>query len=178
MERPGPGQSGRQEIEGFERFFNIFGWLGFLAILPVALGVFGFPQLQDLLAKSLGSYGTKGFFLLVFFVLVFVRVVFGSGRIIAPLLIASAVGFVFIATAAGVPFMAWLREPAVSSPFFSNMPLNFLVGLGVVLLGILMSSARRIPMALQILVLVILPLAIVIAAGSTGFASGLRKIGG
>jgi len=175
MARP---REGGQEIEGFERVFNFLGWLGFLAIVPMALEVFGYPQLQELAAKNLGRYGTKSFLLLVFFVLVFARVIFGSGRIVAPLLIASAVGFLFISAAVGVRFMGWLRDLAAASPFFSNMPLNFLVGLGVVFVGILMSSARRIPPAIQILVLVVVPFAIVIAAGATGFASGLRRIGG
>ena len=171
-------RDGGQEIEGFERIFNFVGWIGFLAIVPIALGVFGFPQLQELAEKSLGRWGTKGFLLLLFFVLVAVRVIFGSGRIIAPLLIASAVGFVFIGTSAGVAFLKGLRDLAQASPYFSNMPLNFLVGLCVVIAGILMSSARRIPLAIQILLLVVLPFAVVIAAGATGFAPGLRRLGG
>ncbi len=178
MARAEPGQGGRrQDIEGFERVFNVIGWIGFLAILPIALGVFGFPQLQDLAAKHLGRWGTKGFLLLIFFALVCARVVFGSGRIVAPLLIGSAVGFLFISVAAGVPLMSWLRDAAAASPFFSNMPLNFLAGIGATVLGILMSGVRRIPMAVLILVLVILPIVAVIAAGATGFASGLRSIG-
>jgi hypothetical protein len=58
------------------------------------------------------------------------------------------------------------------------MPLNFLVGLAVTLLGILMSGARRIPLGIQVLVLVVLPVLFVVFAGSSGFASGLRGIGG
>jgi hypothetical protein len=178
MARFEPGQGGRHEdVEGFERVFNVVGWIGFLAILPIALDVFGFPQLQELAAKHLGRYGSKGFLLLAFFALVCARVIFGSGRIIAPLLIGSVVGFLFISTAAGVPFMSWLGDAAAASPFFSNRPLNFLVGLAVTLVGILMSSARRIPLAVQIIALVVLPIALVIFAGSTGFASGLRQIG-
>ncbi len=167
----------QQDVEGFERVFNVIGWIGFLAILPVALDVFGFPQVQELLAKNLGRYGSKGFLLLIFFALVLARVIFGSGRIVAPLLIGSLVGFVFIATAAGVPVMQGLRDAAQASSFFSNMPLLFLVGLGVTLLGILMSSARRVPIGVQIILLVVLPIAIVVAAGATGFASGLREMG-
>ena len=182
MARPEAGQAagqgrGRRDVEGFERVFNVIGWIGFLAIIPLALDVFGMPQLQELAAKHLGRYGTKGFLLLAFFVLVCARVIFGSGRIVAPLLIGSAVGFLFISVAAGVPFMRWLGDAAAASPFFSNMPLNFLVGLAVTVLGILMSSARRIPIGILIFVLVVLPLAAVIVAGATGFASGLRQIG-
>jgi hypothetical protein len=179
MARPGDGGGrGAQEIEGFERIFNVVGWLGFVAILPIALDVFGIDALQKLADQHLGRWGSKGFLLLVFFGLVLARVIFGSGRIIAPLLLGSAVGFVLIAVAAGVPFMSWLGDLAEASPFFSNMPLNFLVGLAVVFLGILMSAARRIPVVIQVLLLVVLPIAAIVAAGATGFASGLRALGG
>jgi hypothetical protein len=171
------GDRGGQEIAGFERIFNVVGWLGFIAILPIALDVFGVDALQKLAEQYMGRWGSKGVLLAIFFGLVFVRVIFGSGRIIAPLLLGSAVGFVFIATAAGVPFMVWLQNMAKGSPYFSNMPLDFLVGLLVVFLGILMSSARRIPLVIQVLVLVVLPVVALVAIGSTGIAAGLKSLG-
>jgi len=39
------GRAGeRRDVEGFERVFNVIGWIGFLAIIPLALDVFGMPQ--------------------------------------------------------------------------------------------------------------------------------------
>jgi hypothetical protein len=171
------GDRGGQEIAGYERIFNVIGWLGFIAILPIALDVFGVDALQKLAEQHMGRWGSKGVLLAIFFGLVFVRVIFGSGRIIAPLLLGSAVGFVFVATAAGVPFMVWLQNIAKGSPYFSNMPLDFVVGLVVVFLGILMSSARRLPLVIQVVVLVVLPIVALVAVGATGFASGLKSLG-
>ena len=165
-----------QQIAGFERIFNVIGWIGFLAIIPVALKVFGVPEAQNFLQERLGRYGSVGFLLIIFFALVLLRVIFGSGRIIAPLIIASLTGFVFIATAADVGFMGWLRNLVEGSVYFGNMPLNFLAGLTVVLLGILMSYARRIPILIQIVILVVFPVAFLVFCGATGFAAGLANL--
>jgi hypothetical protein len=162
-----------EEIEGFERVFDVVGWLGFLAVVPVALRVFGLPQLQDLMQAELGRYGSPGFLLLVFFGLVFLRVIFGSGRVVGPLIIGSLMGFLLIAPAAGVGFMNWLRELEQSTPYLANLPLSFLVGLAVVLLGILLSSLRRLPVIVQVLLLVVLPIVFLLIAGHQGWLSGL-----
>ena len=165
-----------QKIAGFERIFNVVGWIGFLAIIPVALKVFGVPEAQAFLAERLGRYGSVGFLLIVFFALVVLRVIFGSGRIIAPLVIASLTGFLLIATAADVGIMSWLRNLVENSVFFGNMPLNFLTGVAVVLLGILMSYARRIPMLIQLIILVIFPVIFLVFCGTTGLFADLKNL--
>ena len=167
----------RNRIIGYERVFNIIGWLGFIAVLPIALNLFGLPGMQNFLEQKLGQYGSPVFLLLYFFVLVFLRVIFGSGRIITPLIIASLTGFVLISTAANVGFMVWLRNLMTSTPLFSNMPLVFLTGLTVVALGILLSYTKRLPLLIQLAVLVVLPLVFIIVTSSTGLFSGLENIG-
>ena len=164
------------DIKGWERIFNILGWLGFIAIIPVALKVFGVTRPQLFLEENLGRYGSTGFLLLIFFVLIGIRVIFGSGRIIVPLIIASLSGFVFISVASGVKFMNWLYEAAVSTRFFDNMPLNFIVGVVVLLMGIVASYSKKFPFVLQILLLVLLPVGFIAICGATGFLGGLGAV--
>ena len=168
--------SDERDIQGFERVFNIIGWIGFLAIVPIALSAFGVPQVLQWTRENMGRYGTGQFFLIVFFILVFIRVIFGSGRIILPLIISAASGFILMSSAAGVSFMAWYESLVSGSRFFGNVSLNFLTGVAVVIIGIGLSYFRRLSVFMQILLLVILPVAFLIFAGATGLMSGLDTL--
>ena len=167
------GREENHQIKGYERVFNVIGWVGFLAIIPIALNAFGNPSALEWLEGNLGRYGTGQFLLIIFYILVFVRVIFGSGRIIMPLVISAAVGFILMSTAVEIPFMAWYRNLVAGSPYFGNHALNFLTGLAVVLLGILMSYLRRMSIVIQLLILVVLPAAFLVFAGAAGLFSGL-----
>lgn len=141
-----------------ERFFNLLGWLGFLLILPIGLHVFGVSAPLAWLGENLGRYGRPPFLILLFFGLLLLRIVFGGDRIIGPLLLGYLTGFLLLATTVEIGFMGWFRGFTDRIPFLSNIPLNFLTAVAVILLGILLSYLRRLPVILQVILLVVLPL--------------------
>ncbi len=150
-----------------ERFFNTLGWLGFLFILPIGLQAFGVGGPLSWLEQNLGRYGRPAFLVLLFFGFLVLRILFGGDRPVGPLLLGCLMGFLLLCTAVEIGFMSWLPGLTDRIAFLSNHPLNFLVAIGVILLGILLSYLRRLPLLLQLLLLVVLPL------GFLGFAHAL-----
>lgn len=146
----------------YERIFNIIGWIGFLALAPVVLSIFGVTGPQLWLEARLGYWGGMEFLTYVFFGITIIRVIFGSGETISPLIIGFVVSFLLIVTAVPVGFMAWFRDSVTSLSWFMNIRLNLVTGLAVLALGILLSRLKRFHIALQLLVLVVLPVALLV----------------
>lgn len=157
-------------MKPFERFLNWLGWVGLLFLVPVALTVFGIPGPLNYLHTSLGKFGSATFLLLVFYALILLRFLFGHSEIYAPVFIGMIVSFFLIAITVDINFMHWYVTLIAKVPYLSNHPLIFLVGVAVAIVGVWLGRLKRLHFVLQLLLLLVLPVAIIVVANIYGLA--------
>ena len=102
------------------------------------------------------------------FVLIACQVFFGGGDNIRSTILGFLVGFLLVSTAVEVGFMRWFRDKVAESTYFTNLPLNYLVGIIVVFMGIRMSYAKRPNFIKEAFLLLLLPI---------GLLYGLQEAG-
>ena len=155
-------------MKPFEKFLNLLGWIGLVFLIPVGLQVFGLPGLLDFLGKSLGQFGTATFLLLVFYALILLRFLFGHSEIYAPVFIGMIVSFFLVSITVEISFMKWYAALVAKLPYASNHPLIFVVGVLVALVGLWLGRLKRLSIVVQLLLLLVLPVAIIVAANIYG----------
>ncbi|MEW5815497.1 MAG: hypothetical protein AB1798_08915 [Spirochaetota bacterium] len=147
-----------------QKIFNIIGWVSFLLLVPIFLSTIGITGPEKFMQTNLGKYAEPPFLLVYFYALMVLRIFFGSDKIISPLLISWVFSFLLLATVVKINFLQWYWELTGKIAFLSNKPLTVLVAVIVILAGILFSSLKKFPLLLQLLVLVVIPIAFLVAA--------------
>ncbi len=160
-----------------ERVFNLLGWLGFLVILPVGLLVFGIGGPIEFLRGALGKFGDVTFLVLYFLGLELLRIVFGSDKIISPMLISIVMTLFLFSLSVPITFTQAVVRVFAEVPFLQNKPLIFLTGIGVIFIGILLSYLKKCAILLQLFILVVLPIAFIVASHYLGWFASLGSIG-
>ena len=159
-------------MERHERLFNAIGWLGFLVLVPIAFHVLGFAPARDFVVTRLGFAGRPVFLTLLGFGLILLRILFGGERSMLPLVLGFVIGFLLVSTFARIGFMGWFFRSAEAVIFLRSPGLNYFAGLGVLLLGMILSYARRPGFLIQLLGMVVLP------AGALLVLNALRVLPG
>lgn len=155
----------------YERVINFLSWIGLLALIPVGLTAFGITAPLDFLGKSFGRFGSASFLIIVFYALFLLRILFGQSELYAPLLISMVVSFLLISTAVEIGFMSWFKAQTDRLIYLENHRLVFLVALAVIVIGTLLGRLKKLHWILQVIVLVLLPLAAIVLAQIYGFAT-------
>lgn len=155
----------------YERVINALAWIGFVLLVPVGLGVFGTPGPLDFLHRTLGQFGTASFLVIVFYGLILLRVLFGKSEIYAPVLLGAVVSFLLLSTAVDLHFMLWYRRLTDGIVYVVNHRLVFLVAVGAAVLGILLGGLKRLHWIVQVLFLILVPLALIVVAHIYGYAA-------
>ncbi len=152
--------------EGFRhKFFNAIGWLAFALLLPPALKMLGLGQLQDMALAKLGSWGSPVALVIYFYVVLFLRIFFGSDQRYTPVLLGYGVSFLYFSNSLDIGFMHWLRELSARISFLSYPVISFITGIAVIFLANALSGARKAKWPLDLLFLVLLPAAALVCAG-------------
>jgi len=146
-------------MERHERLFNALGWIGLLILVPIAFLVLGFAPVRDFMVGRMGFAGRPAFLTLLGFSLILVRILFGGEKSMLPLVLGFVIGFLLVSTFAGIGFMGWFSRLAEPVIFLRSPRLNYFAGLGVMLLGMVLSYAQRPGFLAQLLGLVVLPAA-------------------
>ncbi len=148
-----------------QKIFNVIGWLAFLLLLPPVLAMLGMPALQELIEQNLGAWGSSLALVIYFYAILFLRVFFGSDQRYTPVLLGYAVSFLYFSNSLDISFMAWLRELTAQVSFLSYPYMSFIAGVVVVLLSNALSGWRKATWVVDVLLLVLLPAAALVAAG-------------
>lgn len=147
----------------YEKVINAVAGVGFLALVPVGLAVFNVHGPLDLLEKQLGFWGSATFLILVFYGLTILRILFGHAELYAPLVIGLLSSFLFMCLAIPVSFMGWYWDLARQVAFLGNTQLCFIVAMAILGIATLLASLKKIPILVEILLLVLLPVAVVVS---------------
>jgi hypothetical protein len=148
-----------------QKIFNVVGWLAFALLLPPVLSMFGLPQLQQLVSTRFGAWGSPLALIIYFYVVLFLRVFFGSDQRYTPVLIGYALSFLYFSNALDIGFMRWLYDLAHRVPALSYDAMSLVTGVVVIFLANALSGARKANWILDTIVLGILPAAALVAAG-------------
>ena len=148
-----------------QKIFNAVGWIAFVLLAPLVLAMFGLPQLHELVAARLGSWGSPVALVIYFYAILFLRVFFGSDQRYAPVLLGYSLSFLYFSNALDIGFMRWLYDLAHRVPALSYDAMSLVAGVVVIFLANALSGARKANWILDIIVLGILPAAALVAAG-------------
>lgn len=148
-----------------QRLFNLVGWIAFGLLAPPVLAMAGYPQLQGRISEALGAWGSPVALVIYFYVLLFLRVFFGSDQRYTPVLLGYALSFLYFSAALDLGFMNWLYTLTHRVSFLSFDALNLVAGVLTIFLANALSGWRKAGLAADIALLVVVPAAGLIAAG-------------
>ena len=155
-------------MERYEWLFDLLGWLGLLLLIPLGFYVFDYGPGVEFMRSLLGAVGRPTTITLTAFVLIALRILFGGGELVAPMLISFVVGFFLLAAVVHFRFMGWYEHAAGKVMFLDSRALNFLAACFVLVVGNLMSYARRVSVWLALVLLLVLPVVFLLVANAFG----------
>lgn len=152
-------------MERYERLFDVLGWLGLALLVPLGFYVFDYgPGVQFL--RGLSVVGLPVTITLAAFALLALRIVFGGGELVSPLLVSFVIGFFLLATVVPFRFMKWYSDQAAKVFFLDSKGLSFLAACFVLFFGDLLSYARRASIWLQLFLFLVLPVVFLLVANA------------
>lgn len=160
----------RQKPGGLrQKFFNILGWIAFILLLPPIIAMFGRPELLDFLKSRFGQWSSGAALVGYFYVLLFLRVFFGSDQRYTPILIGYFLSFLCFSVSLDITFMSFFANIIHKIPIFEDKTIinaMFLVtGAIIIFLANALSTIKKTYWVLDIFLLCILPLGALTAAG-------------
>ncbi|MGB0522800.1 MAG: transglutaminase domain-containing protein [Flammeovirgaceae bacterium] len=152
-----------------EKFASFIGFIGFAMLVPGIMYVLGNAAAVEFLSANLGMIGDPSVMTSLAFVLITLAIFFGGGDNVSATLLGMLTGFFFISTAIDIGFMEWFRSFITDVSFMGNVQLNYLVGIGVVVLGLLFSFAKKVKFLPQVMLLVAFPIGFVATTNHYGW---------
>jgi hypothetical protein len=153
-------------VERYERLFDALGWLGLALLVPLGFYVFNYVPGVQFLRGRLGVAGLPTTITLAAFALIALRIVFGGGELVSPLLVSFVIGFFLLCTVVPFRFMRWYSEAAAKVFFLDGKALCFLAACFVLFFGNLLSYARRASIWLQLFLFLVLPAIFLLVANA------------
>lgn len=158
-----------------KNFFSILGFTGFILLIPGIFYAFNITNVSVFLEDKLGRLGEPGVQTVIGFALIALLFLFGGGNNFSATFTGFVVGFFLVSTFIDVGFMDWFKDLTAKADILSNQPLNYIAGILVVLLGVIMSFSMHVNSITELAVLILLPTAIIVGAHSTGFKMEVNK---
>ena len=148
------------------KIFDVIGIVAFLLLLPPILSMFGINEPLNFLVSKLGGWGGTIALLLYFYGLHFLRIFFGSDVRLTPVFISYIVSFLFFSISFNtIGFMSWFYSLSHQATFFAFDPANCVAAMLIVLIGNGLSGVKNGKVILDILLIIVLPVALVILSG-------------
>jgi hypothetical protein len=140
------------------------GVLGLMLLTPVIFYTFGNTAPIDFLGDKVGALGDPSVLTFVAFCMIGVMAVAGGGKNFSATLVSFLIGGLLISTAVEIGFLNWFQDLVSKVDFLSNLKLNLLAGVFVLLVGLVLSFTEKISFKAELLVLLILPLGFLIGS--------------
>jgi len=153
-------------VERYEWLFDLLGWLGLALLVPLGFYVFDYEPGVQFMRTRLGVVGLPTTITLAAFALLALRIIFGGGELVSPLLVSFVIGFFLLATVVSFRFMNWYSESAGKVFFLESKSLSFLAACFVLFFGNLLSYARRASIWLQLFLFLVLPVVFLLVANA------------
>ncbi|MDX2303869.1 MAG: hypothetical protein NW226_13770 [Microscillaceae bacterium] len=148
--------------------FYLLSNIGFIVLIPVLLHAFGISAPIEFLESRLGVLASVSVLTLVGFILIAFQVFFGGGDHIRSTILGFLVGFLLVSTAVEMGFMLWFKDWVAQSGYFDNLPLNYLMGILVVFMGIRLSHSKTPNFLKEASLLLLLPASVLYGSQAAG----------
>ena len=140
------------------------GVLGLLLLTPVIFYTFGNSAPIDFLGQQIEALGDPSVLTFVALCMIGLMAFAGGGKNLSATLSSFLIGGLLISTAVEIGFLNWFQALAAKVDFLSNLKLNLLAGLFVLLVGLVLSFVEKISFKVELLILLILPLGFLIGS--------------
>lgn len=140
------------------------GVFGLILLTPVIFYTFGNTAPIDFLGDKIGALGDPSVLTFIALCMIGLMAVAGGGKNFSATLVSFLIGGLLISTAVEVGFLKWFQDLVSKVDFLSNLKLNLLAGIFVLLFGMFLSFAEKISFKVELLVLLILPLGFLIGS--------------
>jgi len=140
------------------------GVFGLILLTPVIFYTFGNTAPIDFLGDKMGALGDPSVLTFIALCMIGLMAVAGGGKNFSATLVSFLIGGLLISTAVEVGFLKWFQDLVSKVDFLSNLKLNLLAGIFVLLFGMFLSFAEKISFKVELLVLLILPLGFLIGS--------------
>lgn len=157
-----------KNLSVLQKIFTVLGFIGFLLLIPGLLFAAGWTSLPESLTSTFGAAGSLPVITLIAFVLMALMFIFGGGHNISATFVGYLIGFFLISTAVDIGFMGWFKNWTSNIAFLSVPQLNYIVGNITVVVGVLMSFNKKIPLIGELAGLVVLPIGFLLLTSYLG----------
>lgn len=144
------------------------GVLGLILLTPVIFYTFGNSAPVDFIGKYLGNLGSPSVLTFVSLCMIGAMTLLGGGKNLSATLVSLLIGGLLISTAVEIGFLSWFKDLTSNVAFLTNLKLNLLAGLFVLLFGMFLSFAEKISFKVELLALIILPIGFLIGSNRAG----------
>ncbi|WMX15623.1 MULTISPECIES: transglutaminase domain-containing protein [unclassified Aureispira] len=144
------------------------GVFGLMLLTPVIFYTFGNTAPIDFLGSQIGALGDPSVLTFIAFCMIGLMAVLGGGKNFSATFTSFIIGGLLISTAVEIGFLNWFQTLASKVDFLSNLKLNLLAGVFVLLVGMVLSFVEKINFKVELLVLLILPLGFLIGSNHVG----------
>ncbi|MEM6298981.1 MAG: hypothetical protein AAF740_09875, partial [Bacteroidota bacterium] len=156
----------KTKISTFEKVMVGVGFFGITLLIPTLLLTLGY-DLSFL--SGLGALEHPELTTLCGLGLIALAALFGGGDNISVVFLSIFAGFLLIATALDIGFMSWYQELTSSVSFLSSKILNYVTGIVIVFIGLMMSFVHKTKVWQEFIVVGILPVVWLYACFSMGW---------
>jgi hypothetical protein len=141
-----------------QKILLFIGILGLIMLTPVIFYTFGNTVPIDFLSDKLGGLGNPSVLTFVSFCMIGLMALLGGGKNGSATLVSLLIGGLLVSTAVEISFLTWFRDLVSNVEFLSNLKLNLLAGVFVLLIGMFLSFAEKVSFKAELVALVVLPL--------------------
>jgi hypothetical protein len=140
------------------------GVCGLILLTPVIFYTFGNTAPIYFLGDKIGALGDPSVLTFMALCMIGTMAVLGGGKNFSATLTSFLIGGLLISTAVEIGFLNWFQSLVTKVDFLSNLKLNLLAGVFVLLFGMFLSFAEKVSFKAELLVLLILPLGFLIGS--------------
>ena len=151
-----------------QKILAAIGVLGLIFLSPVIFYTFGNTGPLETLQQNFGDFGDPSILTFVSFSMIGLAALMGGGKNLSATLVSFVIGCLLISTAVEISFLNWFKDLASNVDFLSNLKLNLLTGLFILLFGMFLSFAEKVSLGVEILALVVLPLGFLVGSNYAG----------
>jgi len=148
----------------FQKILAGIGGFGLLLLTPVIFYTFGNTAPIDFINSYVGGLGDPSVLTFVSFCMIGLMVFLGGGKNMSATLISMLLGFLLISTAVEIGFLQWFKDLVTPISFMSNLKLNLLTGVAILLFGMFLSYAEKVKLWIEVLALLVFPVGFLVGA--------------
>ena len=151
-----------------QKILVAIGVLGLIFLTPVICLTFGYTGPINNISNQFGTLGNPSVLTFISLSMIGAAALLGGGKNASATIVSFLIGALLISTAVEISFLTWFKDLVSNVEFLSNLKLNLLAGVFILLFGLFLSFAEKVSLIVELIVLVVLPLSFLIGSNYAG----------